>query len=117
MSNPTEGMDESVHNGETETHPAVHRFLDISTGHLPEAERVGLESGELLDNKTPRVIRHTYGWWVNVPEEIDEEEDFADAPALLAAVRFAQGLECVWINFDVDAAQVDGLTWYGEGDA
>lgn len=96
--------------------PAVHQFLDASTGHLPEAERAGLESGELLDNKTPRVITHTYGWWVNVPDEIDED-DFADAPALLAAVRFAANLGCWWINFDADAAHVDGLTLYEEGTA
>lgn len=93
--------------------PAVMQYLDASTAHLPQHERDGLQSGELLDNKTPRVIPHEYGWWVNVPDEIDED-DFERAPALLAVVRFARRHNCNWINFDVDARIVDRLQSYDE---
>lgn len=93
--------------------PAVMQYLDASTAHLPERERADLEDGTLLDNKTPRVIAHEYGWWVNVPEDMGEDaENFTHAPALLAAVQLARKLNCNWINFDADASLVDGLEAY-----
>jgi hypothetical protein len=90
---------------------SVHRYLDLSTSHLTEAEMVELSSaysfGDL--DSSPRVIPHEYGAWVNVPA-IDEDTDLkahaalaVDRPNLAACIAKARELECNWINFDADA--------------
>lgn len=91
--------------------PAVMQYLDASTAHLPEAERAMLASQPSSDG-WPRVIKHDYGWWVNVSAPGDDDYDDIDAPALVAALRFAQRHTCNWINFDCDASEVDGLATY-----
>lgn len=97
--------------------PAVHQFLDASSTHLPEAERELLEERGGAGEGWPRVVPHEYGWWVNV----QADEDYADethaglvdeAPALVAALKFAQTPECWWINFDSDASEIAGLEVY-----
>ncbi|MEJ7894202.1 MAG: hypothetical protein WKF94_16355 [Solirubrobacteraceae bacterium] len=90
----------------------VLKYLDLSSAHLPENERSALLAGDLLDNDWPRVINHTYGWWVNVPSDA-EVYDFADqAPALAQIIDHARCLDCTWVNIDSDAAPIDALTVY-----
>ena len=90
----------------------VLKYLDLSTAHLPGNERTALQAGDLLDNDWPRVITHTYGWWVNVPSDA-EVYDFADqAPALAAIIDHARCLDCTWVNLDADADTIGALTVY-----
>ena len=98
--------------------PQVMQYLDVSTGHLPRRERSELDAAAAVSagwhrrygEGWPRVIGHTYGWWVNV--QIDEPERPADMPALNATLDFARQHNCQWINFDADAGTVDELEVY-----
>jgi len=91
---------------------AAHQYLDLSTRHLPHSEREGLDEGD-----APGVIRpFTYGWWVHVHELADsydnadqEDEEYEDFPALLAAIRRARELGCTWILLDSDGELDDEL--------
>lgn len=89
----------------------VHRFLDLSTGHLPKEEML------LITASPKRVIKHEFGAWAYVPSD-DSEADFEDVdwdayPALKAVLMYARTLDDIWwINFDQDAATIDALpTW------
>lgn len=95
---------------------AVHKYLDLSTAHLPVTERERLDDGE-----RPGIIRpHPHGWWVWVPADVTEwlrgndDEDYEAFPALLAAIHRAQRLGCNWINLDADGDHDDELPTYEE---
>lgn len=101
----------------TETLP-ISRYLDLSTGHLPQAEMVALRNArdsEINPDQLPaRVIPHAYGAWVNVQIDDPHEQDNAFAehgqlPNLLKVVQFARAHDCTWVNFDRDAAIIDEL--------
>lgn len=92
---------------------SLHQYLDLSTGHLSEKEM------EALDDASPdslfcgsRVVTHTYGAWVHVPEVDDEEEEGERArlyPNLHAALLYARKCHAMWINFDQDGDYDDAL--------
>lgn len=91
----------------------VFRYLDLSTGHLPEAEFDAV-AGNLsnLDIDGPRIIRHDYGAWVNVPAGWgpDETLDLTVAyPNLAACIEHARTVDCQWINFDQDGNRIAAL--------
>lgn len=91
----------------------IAKYLDASIGHLPAVERVILAEGGPFDGG-PRVIQHDYGWWVNVPEfRTDFEDEWTnETPVLATVLRFAREHDCNWVNFDADAEQINGLTFY-----
>ena len=84
----------------------VCKYLDLSTGHLTEAER---EGPAIIDNF--KAIDHGYGWRVWVPAADDPHlaENAAQFPNVLAAMNLARSLDCFWINFDADGEYVDEL--------
>ena len=94
----------------------VYQYLDLSSAHTQPGEL------ELLLALTagatgPRTIRHQWGAWVNVPEGPGETTESLHAieglcPAVAACVKYARGLGCQWINFDVDADTVPALAQY-----
>jgi hypothetical protein len=107
----------------------VYRYLDLSTGFLPETERVDLASEGTRDGRgrefgdMPRVISHHYGWWVNVPD-LESQGAEGEAirrqrwPALQACIEVARDRGCNWINFDADASDYDlELPYYEDFDA
>jgi hypothetical protein len=104
----------------------VHRYLSLSVGHLPEAERYVLHSPE--SDETPgmllagerrlrggvRVVPHNHGGWVRVPSgevlaETYDELRSIELTQLAALLAYAHTRDCDWVNFDVDAGEVDGL--------
>lgn len=96
--------------------PPVFQYLDLSTGHLTEAEMNVVNArfaGD--DDDTPRVIAHEYGAWVNVQQvgtTYDEATFAANYPNIAACINRARELDCNWINFDQDAGYDGALPTY-----
>lgn len=88
------------------SNPNVHKYLDASTAHLPQAVFNSLTS---LDGVV--TTEHNYGVWLWVPSDIAAwVEDYSDTPAeLVTLLQFARKLDCDWINLDSDAGCIDGL--------
>lgn len=103
----------------------VRKYLDVSTSHITDADRIFLE-GKLGDHiELPacgygfRAISHEYGWFVSVPKLEDLElssENFRAAvvkvglsEAFADLIIHAETLGCLWINLDQAADTEDGL--------
>lgn len=90
---------------------SVYGYLDLSTGHLPEAEFDAVAANlPDRDDSGPRIIPHEYGAWVNVPSGWEEQEwrELAEHyPNLAACLEHATRLNCQWINFDQDGDHAD----------
>lgn len=86
----------------------VHRYLDLSTSHLPQAL---LEDLNGIDGLIAR--KHPYGFWLHVPDDIDQQVDAYDLPdKVVAILRHARSLDCDWINLDGEGGIEDTLpTW------
>lgn len=89
----------------------VFKYLDVSTGNLPEGV-----ARLILRDEHPKVIAkpHDYGAWVWVPpDDGDDVHDVsAEYPALDAIFKEARRLDCQWINFDSDAAPLEGFPFF-----
>jgi hypothetical protein len=90
----------------------VFKYLDLSTAHLPAAERDKLDDGT-----APGIVHpHEHGWRVWVAGHPDftgnEEERYTDMPALLTCIRFARKHDCYWVLFDSDADVEEELPTY-----
>lgn len=87
----------------------VHRYLDLSTAHLPE------EESERILAAPVRVIAHEYGWWVNVPG-LGDYDDYDVAgegfEGLDTVLRYARYHDCTWVNFDRDGDVDPNLLTY-----
>ncbi len=102
---------------------ATRSFLDLSTSHLsPAAQRYldvaalnglhwkgkhipyGIELREDEDKSNRLIVGHvTYGWFVHVPENPDEQP-YNDAPKTLHdLLLYARGRQLDYILFDADA--------------
>ncbi len=105
----------------------VQRYLEASVAHLAPPERevvlstpddppmgTVLLSGPLL----PRVVRHRFGAFVNVPSDREQGEldalQAAGFPTLVGLIVFADRHGCSWINFDIDGAEIAELPLYAE---
>lgn len=88
--------------------PQTFRMLDASITHLPEDLRTELDSitGVIADERN-------YGWFVFVPEDIDETVLEYSIPApIIALWRAAETHGCQYVLIDTDAPTVPGLTTY-----
>ena len=83
---------------------AIEPMLVLSTGHLTE-ETCNLF---LADYEGPAWRKGDYGWFVYVPEDVDDELP----PDLTACLALAREKGAFWIMFDRDEAQVDELPAY-----
>lgn len=91
----------------------VYSYLDLSTAHLTEGEMDAVAHNlPDRDDTGPRIIRHEYGAWVNVPSGWDDAEKAELArlyPNLAACIEHARSLGCLWINFDQDGDTIADL--------
>lgn len=78
----------------------VRRLLDLNTGHLPEG----------MDPTTIEgVVAETYGeygWWLWVPDDIDQHIGFEEGPIpeeIVTIWRFARERGCDYVLLDRDA--------------
>lgn len=80
----------------------IHKFLDLSTGHLPENICAALSSfAGVVAYETQ------YGWLMAVPSDPDTD---TDTPAEVRVVqKFAREHDCVYVLFDRDAEIIDAL--------
>lgn len=90
---------------------SVCRYLDTSTGHLPEQEATALREST-IDHVC--VDAYEYGWWIWVPPaevvDSDEVEELrAQAPRLLDLIDYARAQGCEHLRLDADGAAIDGL--------
>ena len=95
--------------------PNVGKFLDLSTGHLPQRWGVRAdEGGDGLSN-APGVSANIlpYGWLMWVPDDPDQyaedEEGGVPPQEILVIQRYARKHGCDYVLFDRDADQVDDL--------
>lgn len=90
-------------------HEHVRKFLDLSTGHLTPATRNRLDSTELLGWPVAGG-RTAYGYFIYAHEEDDEEipDDVWEC------CQKARELDCEYLLFDADAAEVEGLPTYDD---
>jgi hypothetical protein len=87
----------------------VARFLDLSAGHLRQ------DTFDRLDQFFPICAARTdCGWWMAVPDLLDESEVDELPDELVAVIRLAHRLDCSHVNFDVDGqgcAALDAFEW------
>lgn len=91
----------------------VLKYLDASTAHLTREESAALgDNFGDIEQGTPRVIAHDYGWWLNVPEPGLYDPAAAvrkHYPNLSGVIDHARAHDCAWINFDQDADTIGDL--------
>ncbi len=80
-------------------------LVTVSTRHLSPATLQRLASGQLSVHAYP----NDYGGFVYVG---DPQGNAPEEPDLLAIVSLAQQAGIVWLKFDADAMEVDGLPTY-----
>lgn len=93
--------------GTVRAEDAIFNYLDLSTGHLPKNE-----ADALLTHDWLVVTTHEWGWWVWIRPANDMNTIQDDLPALANVMAFAKERGCRWINFDSDAAAVEGLPYW-----
>jgi hypothetical protein len=96
----------------------VYRYLDLSIRHLTEGEANEICGGHCAPfpftglARSPRVIAHESGAWVQLPAreceggdwgDLDAETLLSTRPNLALCFESAWELDCNWINFDQDA--------------
>ena len=88
--------------------PDVRKFLDLSTGHLPQSARDSLEGGVLEG-----VVSYTtaHGWFVYA----SAEPGYDTPEILLALFKYAQHHGCDYILFDSDAHYDTCLPVFDDG--
>jgi hypothetical protein len=100
-------------NGSKPAVEMVRKYLDCSTGCLPEDEFERIDNDS--DDLGFLVRQHDYGVEVFVsPEEdliarLHIRDNF---PVLADIMLLARKLGCTWINFDQDAEAIDGLPYF-----
>ena len=85
---------------------AICKYLDLSTAHMTEADSKLLENNGLPF----RVLSDEYGFFVtasNTGNEELKEAGFSDD--FLALCEYAFKKDCLSINLDRDAQEIDGL--------
>lgn len=85
----------------------VHKYLDVSTGCLPEAEFNALTTHEWVVTEPTQ-----YGAWVWVRPANDMDTIPTDLPHLTRLMDVARELGCRWILLDSDAYAVEGLPFF-----
>lgn len=91
--------------------PSIEPMMVLSTAHVSPATLEGLQS-EAGEGAPHRVIPHAYGAILYVGEDAPCAADLA------APLAYARRHGCIWLNFDRDAAELEGLAvhdWDGEG--
>jgi hypothetical protein len=86
---------------------SVCKYLDVSTGNLPQKEFDALGWHEKVI-----MVEHPYGCWVLVPPDDDGDSTHTvldDLPTLATLFDAARELSCRWINFDADAPLLEGF--------
>ncbi|MBS1092367.1 hypothetical protein JK208_12210 [Gluconobacter sp. Dm-74] len=90
----------------------VCRHLDLSTGHLPVAERdaceLYLRSGGTAGRSC---LGGPYGWMIHVPTEA-EDVPHDVSPELAALMAQAREQDCYYIHFDRDGPIDETLPFY-----
>lgn len=91
----------------------IRKYLELSTGHVTKEDR------ELFDDGDPKwpFNKHEYGWWVWVPDILDDyqAEMFAESGLshnVWAAIHYARSHGCDWIRYDCDAIASDDLPFF-----
>lgn len=95
--------------------PGVRRFLDLSTGHLPHADRVLLT--RLIDQDDDALPSSVhvgpYGWFFYVGDAPNFAR-WTGSPALRNIFTRAQALACDYVLLDADGPADDILPFFDE---
>ncbi|MBO1326202.1 hypothetical protein K2X14_14575 [Acetobacter sp. TBRC 12305] len=92
---------------------AVRQFLDLSTGHLPRADRDRLAVWASSRIMPFGIMPGPFGWFMHVPENaiVPEWEGTDALPRIFAHAR-AQA--CDYVLLDADGPRDDALPWFDE---
>lgn len=88
---------------------AVRQFLDLSTGHLPRADRDRLA----VWASSSSIMPGPFGWFVHVPENATVPE-WEGTDALRRIFAHAHALACDYVLLDADGPRDDALPWFDE---
>ena len=91
----------------------ISKMLTLSTGHITRDTANLLESlaDEYEDIIGSPIIykKGDYGWFVHIPEELDEYSIPYD---LLQVLEFAKRHDCDWLCLDCDGQEIEFLPQY-----
>ena len=85
---------------------AIEPMFTLSTAHLEQATLAALCGGASRGVAPHRAIVHDYGVILYVGDPAPCAPDVADV------LKLARAHDCVWVNFDVDAAELVDLPTY-----
>lgn len=92
---------------------AVRQFLDLSTGHLPRADRDRLAGWGSVRIRPFGIMPGPFGWFVHVPENATVPE-WEGTDALLRIFAHARALDCDYVLLDADGPRDEALPWFDE---
>lgn len=93
--------------------PELYSYLDISTCHITMSDGALLEKhGEETVHPTksltgPIVYDYPQGAFVSVSADEESYEDYS--PEFRAIIEFARSKGCLFVHFDGDGAEYDGI--------
>ena len=90
--------------------PDIWRMLDLSTGH------VSFETSEWIERNIENpncdltiYNKSEYGWWMRVPDEMDDSDELDIPSDLRVVLEYARHHGCLWVMFDRDAETISRL--------
>jgi len=99
-------------NAKPSTAGLVCRHLDLSTGHLPVAERDACELYLSSEGTAGRsCLGGPYGWMIYVPTEAEDVPQDV-SPELAALMAQAREQDCHYIHFDRDGLIDEALPFF-----
>jgi hypothetical protein len=97
----------------------VYKYFDVSWKHITEADEKKLQ--DIVHDKYISLMLtvdpQPFGYWIHVSDEITDDylnavasEGFSNA--ILAILKIASNLGCMWINLDCDGTEYPSLNSY-----
>lgn len=90
----------------------IYKYLDLSTAHITEQTNTFLNRESQWQIADVIVYRKDCGYFVCVPESLEELKQMDIPKDLKACLRLALKHKCNWLVLDGGAEIVDGLKTY-----
>jgi hypothetical protein len=95
------------------THPLIQKHMDVSIGHITKKDDDLLNVACKANTANPVVAyKYQYGYWVacgSNPDYLMPLKKHGYSKTFITILTRAQGLGCLYVQFDCDGIQYDDL--------